>query len=325
MELRALRYFVAVADELHFGRAAERLGIVQPAVSQQVARLERELGTRLIDRSTRHVRLTDAGRRVLDAARDALAATDRIHRVAGAPVTRLRIGSASGLTARLERGIAALRAEDPDIDLVLVDLPVAARIDAVRRGELDLALVRGVPAAPGLSLRPAWSEALHAVVSRRHHAAGRASVTIAEMAPTRLRVPSRDCDPPLHEAVTLAFREAGVDPSLGRPTGTVPDTVVEVGADPGSWALLPADQVAAAGSCTVASIPLSPPLAVCGTVVAPRDAPERCVDAIARAFRGQDAEESVQADGERGLLVARGVRAERDVGGGRAHTLDPAQ
>ena len=113
MELRALRYFVTVAEERHFGRAAERLHIVQPAVSQQIARLERELGTVLIDRSPRHVRLTAAGERVLDAARETLAAADRVRAAVGEPGATLRIGTAPALTARLERALAVLRADDP--------------------------------------------------------------------------------------------------------------------------------------------------------------------------------------------------------------------
>src|SRR4051794_772861 len=80
VELRQLRYFVTVAEEQGFGRAAERLHVVQPAVSQQIRRLERELGVALFERSTRHVRLSPAGERLLPEARTALAAADRVRR-----------------------------------------------------------------------------------------------------------------------------------------------------------------------------------------------------------------------------------------------------
>ncbi|WP_410468213.1 LysR family transcriptional regulator [Amycolatopsis methanolica] len=115
MELRALRYFVTVADELHFGRAAERLHIAQPAVSRRIAALERELGVRLLDRSPRRVRLTEAGRRVLAAAREALAAVDRVRVAARECAGVMRIGTGAGqFTARLERGIDALRERPRD-------------------------------------------------------------------------------------------------------------------------------------------------------------------------------------------------------------------
>ncbi|MFE2754312.1 LysR family transcriptional regulator [Actinosynnema sp. NPDC059335] len=286
MELRALRYFVTVAEELHFGRAAERLGIVQPAVSQQVARLERELGVRLLDRTPRRVRLTDAGLRVLAAARDALAAAERVRAVAHRLPGTVRIGTAPGLTGRLERGIDALRAANPRLDVVLVDLPLPARLTAVRQGELDLALARGPVAAPGVRVLPAWSEPLHAVVSVRHRLADRAAVSPRDLAGFALRAPSRRADPPLHDAITSALRELGVHPPLGRPTGTVQDTVVEVGADPTSWALLPADQLADAASTRVRAIPLDPPLLVAGNVITPDDdTPEHCTHTTVAAFR----------------------------------------
>lgn len=286
MELRALRYFVTVAEELHFGRAAERLQIAQPAVSQQVARLERELGVRLLDRSPRHVRLTDAGRRVLDTARETLAAAERVRAVAGEPApTIVRIGTAGGLAARLERGIDLLRERSPAFEVVLVDLPIAARLNALRRGELDLALARGVHSAPGLRVLPTWSEPLHAVVSSRHPAAGRETVSLAELADSVLRVPGRECDPPLHDALEKALRSSGVRPKLGRPAGTPQNTIIEVGSDSHSWAVLPADQVAETDSARVRVIPLDPPLSIVGSVITPECLPTHTATCAVAAFR----------------------------------------
>ncbi len=285
MELRALRYFVAVAEELHFRRAAERLNIAQPAVSQQIARLERELGVRLLDRSPREVRLTDAGRRVLDAAQNALTAAERVRIAAHEVAAVVRIGTAPGLTRRLERGIDALREHNPTFEAVLVDLPIESRLAALRRGELHLALARGIVAAPGLRVLPVWSEPLHVVVSGRHPLADRDLVTIDEMTGGVLRVPSRDTDPPLHDAVTAALEPYGARLRLGRPIGTVQDTVIEVGSDPRSWALLPAEQIAATGATRVRSIPLGPPIAIGGSVILPEDITQFCAEVIADAFR----------------------------------------
>ncbi len=286
MELRALEYFVTVAEELHFGRAAERLNIVQPAVSQQVARLERELGTRLLDRSSRHVRLTGPGRRVLAAARETLAAASRVRTVLDEPAPRLRIGTAPGLIGRLERGVDRLRERNPEFELELVDLPVCARLEAVRDGTLDLALVLGrvLDRDTGLTLLPAWSEPLTAVVSVRHPLAYRDEVTLAELATGPLRYPDRDTDPPLHDAVTAAVDEAGVRPRLGRPAGSAEDTVVEVGGDPTTWTLLPAGRAARVGSCRVREIGLAPAVAVTGWVVAPPGFAVSCTQAVVAAF-----------------------------------------
>jgi DNA-binding transcriptional LysR family regulator len=276
---------VTVAEERHFGRAAERLHIAQPTVSQQIARLERELGTRLLHRSPRRVSLTDAGRRVLDAARDAIAAADRVAAATHAASDTVRIGTAAGLTGRLERGIDALRVLHPTFELVLADLPLAARLDALRRGDLDLALARGTVSAPGLRALPAWSEPLHAVVSARHPAAQRDVITLGELAGSVLRLPSRGSHPALHEAATAALGLAGIRPPLGRPAGSVQDTVVEVGSDARSWALLPADLVEVTRSTRVRSIPLDPPVWVTGCVVTTDDVPPGCVQKAVAAFR----------------------------------------
>jgi DNA-binding transcriptional LysR family regulator len=267
MELRALRYFVAVADELHFGRAAERLHIAQPAVSQQIARLERELGVRLLDRSPRRVRLTAAGQRVLAAARSTLAAAGQVEIAAKQVPAMVRIGTAAGLTARLERGIDALRERAPEFEVVLVDLPVEARLNALRQGDLDLALTRGVGSVPGLTVLPAWKENLLAVVSQHHPAAEGSAVGLAALAGDTLRLPAREHDPPLHDAVGLALRETGLCPRAGRPTGTLQDTIVEVGSDVRSWTVLPADQAAEIHSTRVRALPLEPAITIAGSVV----------------------------------------------------------
>ncbi|WP_309111159.1 LysR family transcriptional regulator [Saccharothrix sp.] len=280
MELRALRYFVTVADELHFGRAADRLHIAQPAVSRQIARLERELGVRLFDRSPRRVRLTAAGQRVLAAAREALAAADRVRVVAREQAGVMRIGTGTGqFTARLERGIDALRERAPLFEVALVDLPLPARLNALRQGEIDVALARGVRSAPGVRVLPAWTESLYAVVSARHPAAGGEVVGVAELAADVVRT-SRDHDP----AVITALREAGVQVRPGRRAGTVQDTIIEVGSDPRGWTVLPADQVAEIRSTRVRAIPLAPRTTITGSVVVPNDLPPTCTAAHRAAF-----------------------------------------
>ncbi|MGW0810619.1 LysR family transcriptional regulator [Nonomuraea sp. NPDC002799] len=278
MELRALRYFVTVAEELHFGRAADRLSIAQPAVSRTIARLERELGVRLFDRSPRRVRLTAAGHRVLETAREALAAVDRVRATASEQGGVMRIGTGTGqFTARLERGIDALRERAPGFGVVLVDLPLTARLNAVRQGDVDLALARGVRSAPGVRVLPTWTEPLFAVVSARHPAAGRAAVGVADLAGGDLWIPSPD-------SVSASLREAGIEPPRGRPSGTVQDTLVEVGSDPRGWTVLPADQVAEIRSARVRAIPLAPLTTVIGSVIVPQDLPRACAAAHHTAF-----------------------------------------
>ncbi|WKV70043.1 LysR family transcriptional regulator [Streptomyces sp. PCS3-D2] len=163
---------MAVAEEGGFGRAAQRLGIVPSAVSQQIGRLERGWGVVLFERTTRRVRLSSAGERLLPEARAVLAAAERTVRVA-ADVTAgadgvLRLGGVHGPRDRLGRVLALLSAAAPRLQVRLRRMPVGDRLAAVRSGELDAALVRAVPSAAGLELLPLWSDPLHVALPQGH-------------------------------------------------------------------------------------------------------------------------------------------------------------
>ncbi|GAA2485332.1 LysR family transcriptional regulator [Winogradskya humida] len=280
MELRALQYFVTVAEELHFGRAAERLNIVQPAVSQQISRLERELGVRLLDRTSRRVRITPAGERVLAAARETLAAAARVRVVAGEQSATLRIGLATCVTPRVGRALARLRDSDRPAEPTLIDLPVTARIDAVRDGELDLALIRGAVSSTAARVVRAWSEPLHVVLSPGHPLAGKPAVSLHDLDPYGLRLPAPATDPPLHDAILAVLPVAPPRP----PAGDLLHVLFEVSQDPDAWTLVPAEQLDATRTDRLLQIPLDPPASIDGHIVTSLATPETCVASYAAAF-----------------------------------------
>jgi DNA-binding transcriptional LysR family regulator len=163
MELRHLRYFVCVAEELHFGNAAQRLGISQPPLSQQIRALEDELGVRLFDRTSRRVQLTEAGRQFLPQAQETLAQAERAARVArlahDGEVGRLSLGlspSVPFITSIMDT-LARYRRSFPQVSVELNELPRDEQIAGVERGTLDIGIVR---AFSPLELRPQM-EALH--------------------------------------------------------------------------------------------------------------------------------------------------------------------
>jgi DNA-binding transcriptional LysR family regulator len=253
---------------------------VQPAVSQQIARLERELGVRLLERTSRRVRLTPAGVRVLAAARETLAAAARVRVVAGGPATVLRIGVASCVTPRLDRALTRLRTGPRPVEAKLVDLPVSARLDALRDGELDLALVRGPVTSPAARVVRAWSEPVHAVLSREHPAAAAPAVSLHDLDPHGLRLPARDHDPPMHDALLAVLPVAPPRP----PAGAMLNVLFEVGRDPQGWTLMPAEQMAGSRSERLLHVPLDPPVTVDGHVVTSLATPEPCLASYLAAF-----------------------------------------
>jgi DNA-binding transcriptional LysR family regulator len=187
MELRHLRYFVAVAEELHFTRAALRLNIAQPPLSQQIRALEEELGVQLFARTRRSVALTDAGHALLAKAREVLSATQalpqELQRVARGEVGVLRIGFSSTLplTKVLRDVVADHRRTHPQVALNLREMHSQLQFDALRRGELDVGLVRYNERAPdGIRLAVLRRDSLRLVVPSTHRFARRSSVAIAD-------------------------------------------------------------------------------------------------------------------------------------------------
>jgi DNA-binding transcriptional LysR family regulator len=297
VELRQLHYFAVVAEELNFGRAAERLHIVQSAVSQQVRRLEHELGGELFDRTTRRVALTEFGRAFLPWARAVIEAEERARAFAyefpRRPVTRLRVGSATGLGRRLRRALVDFSESCPDVDVELLNLPAGERLRAVRDGVLDVAVVRGPASDDGLRLEPVWDDELLVVLPAGHELAGPGPVDLAALAAIPLRLVERSRNPVLVDALTGACRAAGFEPVPvgGRPVGNDADLLASIASGRPTWTIYYADRARQldADEFGVAFVPLAAPGLSIPTALAIRpDEPRPEVLGFVAACRGQD-------------------------------------
>jgi DNA-binding transcriptional LysR family regulator len=216
LELRQLRYFVAVAEELHFGRAALRLHMTQPPLSQQIHNLEREVGTLLLQRDKRHVELTDAGRAFLEHARRALAEAEEAKTSA--------MQAASGTLGRLFIGCNAYARWWAPVDTILdniaerfpairVQLSYAASgalLRQLRVGQLDMALVLGPTRDSELEYLKITSEPYFVALPESHRLAMRRSVRIEDLAGETLLLFARRVAPDQHDEQLAMFRDAGV-------------------------------------------------------------------------------------------------------------------
>ncbi|HEY4097055.1 MAG TPA: LysR substrate-binding domain-containing protein [Baekduia sp.] len=219
MELRHLRYFVAVAEELHFRRAGERLHVAQPAVSEQVRKLEQELGVRLLDRNQRRVSLTPAGAALLDEARHVLRQAEIAQQAARTASDRANLRVRLGylpdsLPAAAPRALRHLAAVAPRIRVDLEAGPALRLIEAVRSQRLDAAII-GLPApTAGLRAMPLGHQRAMAVVPAGHRHARDPMIAISRLAPERLVVLPRDANPAFFDAVVAIARNAGLSPTL---------------------------------------------------------------------------------------------------------------
>jgi DNA-binding transcriptional LysR family regulator len=221
VELRHLRYFVAVAEELHFGRAAHRVGIAQPPLSQQVQQLERHLGTRLLERTRRRVALTDAGRALLDDARRILLEVDRaVHaaqRAGRGEAGALRVAfAASVMFLALPRMIGLFRSRYPGVALELRELPTAWQLDALAAGDVDIGFLREPKPDPTLHLETVMREPLRVAVNRHHRLATRARIPLRMLADEDFVLFPQDLAPGLHAQVLALCHAAGFTPRVAQ-------------------------------------------------------------------------------------------------------------
>jgi DNA-binding transcriptional LysR family regulator len=261
MEIRQLRYFVAVAEDRHFRRAAQRLHVAQPAVSEQIRKLERELGARLLDRTSRSVELTPAGAAFIDDARRILRDVDGaghvVRRAQAGSRWRLRLGfTLHALPPAIGTVLGRIRTADAHIDVDLASGPARTLLTRLRHDQLDAAIVCLPAPTAGLRVATMSVEPLVAVVPSSR-ATAHLPVSVARVAAGRVLLPARDADPACHDATLAAFHAAGAAPNLVESAATtVEQLLLEVLAGAGT-ALLPASAASRTGLPGLAALPLA--------------------------------------------------------------------
>lgn len=220
MELRHLRYFATVAEELHFGRAAERLGIAQPPLSQQIKSLEEELGVQLFLRTKRRVELTAAGTAFYGETRKILAQADQAvraaQRAARGEIGQLAVGFVSGAVyGKVPSIFRLMQTRHPDVSLVLQDLTSEEQVEAIKANRLDVGLIRPpVAAAESLVMRVIWREPLVVVLPEKHPLAGNRQIALGLLAEEPFLQVPRHLAPGFYDLFIRICAEAGFSPKI---------------------------------------------------------------------------------------------------------------
>jgi len=237
MELRHLRYFVAVAEELHFTRAAERLGIKQPPLSLQIRQLETELGTRLFRRLTRGIEITESGAQLLDDARRILDQVERakagLQSRARGETGRLHVGFAGAtyFQPRVPAIVRAYRERYPGVLLSPHQSNTPLLVAGLRGGEIDVAFIRPpISDGEGLAMLLLVEEPMLVVLPAAHPLASRGAVPVAALAQETVILFPRAIGPGLYDAIIGACQRAGFSPRLGQEAPQIPSIVYMVAA-----------------------------------------------------------------------------------------------
>ena len=227
MELRHLRYFIAVAEELHFGRAAELLGISQPPLSQQIQALEQEVGARLFERTNRRVALSEAGRLFLDEARLVLAQVDKAADVARraqlGELGEMKIGftSSAPFNSNIPQAIFAFRQAFPAVHLHLREMSSKMVADALVDESIEIGLMRPLPLPDSLEYLELMRETLVAVLSSKHPLASRieTGLRLSELALEPFVFFPRSYGSGLYAQLLSLARDAGFSPHFAQEAG----------------------------------------------------------------------------------------------------------
>ena len=218
LEVRQARFFIAVAEELHFGRAAERLHMSQPPLSQAILQLERHLGTDLLHRTSRRVQLTETGRLFLEECRALVRASERAEAVAALAssgmVGTLRIGAVtSAFNDPLPRILKEFRASRPDVELQVREIDTHEGTDALLRGELDVAVIRRAAGDRHLTSIPLRRDRFVLAMPQDHRrAAEDGPVELADFRDESWVWLNRSVSPDYHDELMSACRQAGFRP-----------------------------------------------------------------------------------------------------------------
>ncbi|GAA4023862.1 LysR family transcriptional regulator [Streptomyces plumbiresistens] len=222
LPLPQLHAFVVLAEELHFGHAAARLGIAQPPLSQQIRRLEDKVGHALFSREPGRVALTPAGRELLPAARRALTdladGLDAARAVGSGRAGRLRIGFAASLALTVLPGLLrTFRQQFPDVRLDIHEMTTAPQIAAMHDRTIDIGLLREPPAdETELGFKTVFSEPFVAVLPSTHPLAAQRTVNIAQLAESPFVLLPRTVGPQLHDRITSLCTAAGFTPQVAQ-------------------------------------------------------------------------------------------------------------
>jgi DNA-binding transcriptional LysR family regulator len=309
MELRHLRYFVAVAEELHFRRAAERLGVAQPAISEQVRKLEEELGVQLFERTTRRVSLTPAGDVFLVEARRVLEQAERARRAATRTGDhangRLRLGHLpDAVPPALPRALRRFALATPGVEVVLETHPSRQLIERVRDRQLDAAVVCLPAPVSGLRVTTLGEEGVVVALSETHPAARELVISPRQLDHTPLLVMARTTNPAFYDGLVTAWRDADV--AAAPVEVAVPNLehlLLTVAAGAGA-ALLPESASRRYTTPGVRFVPLASPSPVCEVVLISH--PEHASLATA-AFLQLAHAESIPAREDERTVALRGV------------------
>jgi DNA-binding transcriptional LysR family regulator len=245
LELRHLRYFVAVAEELHFGRAAARLHIAQPPLSQQIRQLEGLVGTELLRRTSRRVELTPAGAAFLEGARRTLNAAEGTlevaRRVGRGELASVRVGfTDSAALSIFPAAVRTHRRAFPQVHLDMVEGLTRAHVQAVEDNLLDLAVVRGpVAPSPGVEVETVFREPLFAAIPASHPLAAGRGIHLGDLRGEPMVLFPRPLAPEFHDWITRLCMERGFVPQVAH-NGAEYQTILSLVAAEVGISLVPA-------------------------------------------------------------------------------------
>lgn len=222
MELRQLRYFIAVAEELHFGRAARRVHIAQPPFSQQIKALEEEVGARLLERNSRKVRLTSEGRffygQAVSILEQAEEAASTVGRMARGEYGKIKAGfTETAMDSLLPEAVRSFSHRYPGVGMQFSQFGTSTQLERIRSGELDVGFSTIYRhAMDGLSSVKLFSKNHVLAVPEDHILTAKDNVSLEEIAREHLIMFPRSGQPDLHDAIMNAFRSRGLFPVVSQ-------------------------------------------------------------------------------------------------------------